>query len=194
MSFTSSLRGRFARNCYPTSQMENWDREVYSDFPKATELSGKRARIWIRVFGPHNCLHTSCTSGSFLIVGYWCHVVLILGKTGSRQFPHALSHEPGGHHRFPFVIINPWTHIEAECLKARIDLNVIPNFILFFRCNLCCSVLSPSECLSFKIFPSWVNTDLGGQSLFSIALSLWEFYLLTSIYSFFKTFPVIKKK
>ena len=70
---------------------------------------------------------------------------------------------------------------------------IIPNFILFFRCNLCCSVLSPSECLSFKIFPSWLNTDLGGQSLFSIALSLWEFYLLTSIYSFFKTFPVIKK-
>ena len=71
------------------------------------------------------------TSSSFMVMVYWCcHVLLTLGKTGSKQFPRALFHEPGGHCHFPFVLIYSWTHIEAEYLKARIDLDIIKDILI----------------------------------------------------------------
>ena len=115
----------------PLHKWKTETREVYSDFPKATELSSERARIWIRVFGPHSCLRTTCYQQLLYGHGVWCcHVLLTLGKTGSKQFPRALFHEPGGHRHFPFVLIYSWTHIEAEYLKARIDLDIIKDILI----------------------------------------------------------------
>lgn len=79
---------------------------------------------------------------------------------------------------------------------------IIPNYILSFRHNLCCSILSTSECLLFHSFPPWLNTDsagwrtLGGQSRLMIHHCLhgpefMRIYLLSSISTF--SFPGIKK-